>query len=184
MNISTSEYGSGSGVESGWTLYLDQSSLSDYNFERAGGIAEQGDKVTRMAEVEDLSMVSDASSGPPHYSDNGDECYCESWCTCHSSSSSKLNKKTKKKQKVKEQSRIQHPSLLDDTASSPVFNCTKKKVNFSENEAYALNVSHGYSATEFKGTSTFQKQLGLFQSSLSGKQASEESGCFSGAKWK
>ncbi|KAJ7958272.1 Angiogenin-2 like [Quillaja saponaria] len=184
MNISASEYGTGSGGESGWTIYLDQSSLSDYNFERADGVAEQGGKVPRMTEEEDLSMVSDASSGPPHYCDNGDECYCESWCLCHSSSSSKLNNKTKNKRKFKEQGGIQHPSHLDDTASSPVFNCPKNKVTFSKNEDYATNLSHGYSAIEFKGKSKSQKQLGLFHSSLAGKQAAEKPDCFSGAKWK
>ena len=87
-------------------------------------------KGARMEEYseEDLSMVSDASSGPPYY-DN--ECYCQNWYPCLSSKAKESQKKNKK---VKEYGRSQQPSPLDDTASSPFFNCAKEshKVNVTD----------------------------------------------------
>ncbi|XP_030485745.2 protein SOB FIVE-LIKE 5 [Cannabis sativa] len=67
-----------SGCESGWTLYLEQSFLSNRNgsgFVRKSsnfGYNKVKDKdgieqVNEEEEEEDLSMVSDASSGPSHY---------------------------------------------------------------------------------------------------------------------
>ncbi|KAL0361077.1 UNVERIFIED_CONTAM: hypothetical protein Sradi_3792200, partial [Sesamum radiatum] len=67
MNTSTS--GCSSGCESGWTMYLDQLSNSTDQYRRAflQNYKEKGEHVSREAEeAEDLSMVSDASSGPPH----------------------------------------------------------------------------------------------------------------------
>uniref|UniRef100_A0A7N0UDS4 Uncharacterized protein n=1 Tax=Kalanchoe fedtschenkoi TaxID=63787 RepID=A0A7N0UDS4_KALFE len=59
-----------SGCESGWTLYLEKSSWLSPNGsiicedeDGDGGV--RGGKVTGMIEEEDMSMVSDASSGPP-----------------------------------------------------------------------------------------------------------------------
>lgn len=126
MDISASQYNSAS--ESGWTHYLDQSSLSNNYYQRRDGIEEYEGKGARMEEFEeDLSMVSDASSGPPHYDD---ECYCENWYPCLSSTS-QYTKEPQKKKNVKEYGRSQQSSPLDDTASSPLFNCSKEshKVN-------------------------------------------------------
>lgn len=128
MDISASQYSGAS--ESGWTHYLDQSSLSQSYFPRRGGINveyEEGKGARRMEESEeeeDLSMVSDASSGPPHYDNN--ECYCENWYPYISSTTKESQKK---KKKVKEYGKSQQqPSPLDDTASSPVFSCHKVNV--------------------------------------------------------
>jgi len=119
---SASQYSSGS--ESGWTHYLDQSSLSENYLQRRSGVVEDEGKGGRMEEEseEDLSMVSDASSGPPHY-DN--EYCCQNWYPCLSS--------TTKEKKVKEYGRSQQSSPLDDTASSPFFNypVESNKVNFT-----------------------------------------------------
>ncbi|KAK3000505.1 hypothetical protein RJ639_022313 [Escallonia herrerae] len=75
MNISTSECSSG--CESGWTMYLDQSSNSGDRYRRTGG--EGGRSRGRNGNVgeedEDLSMVSDASSGPRHFQED-DQDYC------------------------------------------------------------------------------------------------------------
>ncbi|KAL8487699.1 hypothetical protein ACS0TY_024141 [Phlomoides rotata] len=103
MNISTSEQSS-SGFESGWTTYLDQ--LDDYN---SRGICtnyeEKGRHMNHQTEEEeDLSMVSDASSGPPNYS-----------CTIISQEKTKNKSKTKEAIRVKKQQSL----CLDDTASSP-----------------------------------------------------------------
>ncbi|XP_062103214.1 protein SOB FIVE-LIKE 5 [Humulus lupulus] len=68
-----------SGCESGWTLYLEQSFLSNkkgsgflrkssnfgYTLRDKAGIEQVNEEIDE--EEEDLSMVSDASSGPPHY---------------------------------------------------------------------------------------------------------------------
>ncbi|XP_019431878.1 PREDICTED: uncharacterized protein LOC109338979 [Lupinus angustifolius] len=112
---------------------------------------------------EDLSMVSDASSGPPHCDD---ECYCENWYPY---------KYTKESQKnVIDYSRIQHqPSTLDDTASSSLFNCPKesqkKQIKFLGNVAVgnALDFSQCLSATRIRRKSKIQKHF-------RGKQASQE----------
>ncbi|KAF7830533.1 uncharacterized protein G2W53_012866 [Senna tora] len=171
MDISASQFSSAS--ESGWTHYLDQSSLSGNCFQMSGGIVEYGGIVDEEEE-EDLSMVSDASSGPPpHYHDDDDECGYEDWYYSHSSSQYTKESKEKKK-KVKESYRHhQHLSHLDDdTASSP------KKVNFSGNGEVenALDFSQGFSATRIKGKSKFQKQFGFFECSIAGKQGAKEEG--------
>ncbi|XP_061372000.1 protein SOB FIVE-LIKE 6-like [Gastrolobium bilobum] len=161
MDMSSSQYNNAS--ESGWTHYLNQSSLS----ERKG---------SRMEEEEDLSMVSDASSGPPHYHEEDDQPYCVNWYP----STSQYTKESEKKKKVREYGRNQQPSSLDDTASSPVLNDPKKKVSFSGNGAVenAQDFSPCLSATRIKRKPKFQKHLGFFQHSLGGKQSSEEPGGF------
>lgn len=108
-----------SGCESGWTLYLEHSFQLNHNASSHTTSQLFKDKQTKKleeAEEEDLSMVSDASSGPPHLhlpdaQDNGS--------FYSASKAAKLGKKSKKRQKVKENQHL--PSLLDDTASSPVF---------------------------------------------------------------
>ena len=121
MDISSSQYNSAD--ESGWTHYLDQSSLSESYFQRRGGIVNYEGKGATMEEEEeeDLSMISDASSGPPHYHEDDDQHNCVNWYP----SSSHYTKNSEKKKKVKEYGNDQHPSPLDDTASSPVLNCAK-----------------------------------------------------------
>ncbi|XP_019414488.1 PREDICTED: uncharacterized protein LOC109326241 isoform X1 [Lupinus angustifolius] len=161
MDISSSQYNSGS--ESGWTHYLDQSYISESHFQR-GGIVDYVGKGTMMEEEEDLSMVSDASSGPPHY--------CVDWYP----STSQYTKETEKKKRVKEYGTIQQPSLLDDTASSPALNCHK---NFSGNGAVenALDYSQSLSASRTKSLQRkpkIKKHFSFFKRSLDGKQASEE----------
>lgn len=178
---SASQYSSAS--ESGWTHYLDQSSLSENYFQRRGGVVDEceGKGGARMEEEseEDLSMVSDASSGPPHY-DN--EYYCENWY----SSLSSTTKEHQKKKKVKEYGRSQQPSLLDDTASSSLFNCPKeshkKQDSFSGNGAVesALDFSQCVSATRIKRKTKFQKHFSFLERPIAGKLGSEEQGGFGG----
>lgn len=178
MDISASQYNSAS--ESGWTHYLDQSFVSGNYFQMSGGVVE---------DEEDLSMVSDASSGPPHYHDDdgdGDECCYENWYACHSSSQHSKNSKEKmKKKKVKESSKHQQASHLDDdTASSPVFGCSKKKANYPGNGMLenAMEFSQSFSATRITVKPKIQKHFSFFERSLAGKQASGESGGFSEEK--
>ncbi|KAF7817431.1 uncharacterized protein G2W53_031400 [Senna tora] len=162
MDLSASEYNRSSASESGWTHYLDQSSLWENYLERSGGILEHERKGARMKEEqeEDLSMVSDASSGPPHYHDEVDKCFSENWYPHHSSTS-------QSKKKVKGCGRNPH---LDDTASSPVHSYPKKNG--------AVDFSQGFSAAKLKVKPKFQKHFNFFECSLAGKQASEESGGF------
>ncbi|KAE9588473.1 hypothetical protein Lalb_Chr22g0355701 [Lupinus albus] len=171
MDISTSQYNSAA-TESGWTHYLDQSTFSENYFQDTNAITNYEQNSQKMEESEDLSMVSDASSGPPHYDD---ECYSENWYP-NFSSISNYTKESQKKKKVKEYSKSQKPSTLDDTASSPLFNCSKesqkKQVSFSGNGAVenALDFSQCLSSTRIKRKPKFQKNF-------RGTQASEEPGC-------
>lgn len=122
MNISPSECSSG--CESGWTMYLDQhfnstvqySKTSDEDYQR------KGTHVNEEDDDYDLSMVSDASSGPPQV-----DAY---------ENSAEKNKKSKKKNKIKEQKGEEKNLYLDDTASSPLCNFSqasslKKQHNIS-----------------------------------------------------
>ncbi|KAF5955496.1 hypothetical protein HYC85_008352 [Camellia sinensis] len=125
MNASTSECSSG--CESGWTMYLDdydhQSSYSADQFKKNGGRDVSEDCGYKSANVEDfdededLSMVSDASSGPPHV--RGDEDDETEYFCCGSSASEQANKRKKKKQFKAQRGKHQH-LFLDDTASSGV----------------------------------------------------------------
>ncbi|KAA8528451.1 hypothetical protein F0562_035806 [Nyssa sinensis] len=185
MNVSIS--GCSSGCESGWTNYLDQSSNSADQFHKFGGGMVDENYRRKAAneeledeEDEDLSMVSDASSGPPHFHEDED-CSGETGYFCYASEQAK---KMKKKKKIKEHKGKQQHSYLDDTASSPILSFSKKNVAFSANEASMENVlgfSQGNSATQFKGKSAFRKHFGFLQSSLPGKPASGAAG--QGRKW-
>ncbi|KAJ8773299.1 hypothetical protein K2173_028476 [Erythroxylum novogranatense] len=166
MDLSTSQCIS-SGCESGWTSYLDQSSISKNQFQGIGGYNGGRDHAKLEDEEEDLSMVSDASSGPPHYCEDDEY---------------RFHKSTKQR-KNKDHVRSHQQQCLDDTASSPVLN---KKV--TKNEEHSLEYSQGFSATHCKGKSSLKKQFGFFQSS---KSASKEpdfgeyvTGNFQGRNWK
>lgn len=122
MNISTSECSSG--CESGWTMYLDQLSNSTDPYSRAFVQNYEGKAAYvnyEDQEDEDLSMVSDASSGPPHFHEyeNG---AVDTQYYGYSPSVSEDKKKSKQKSKSKETRAMKQQNLcLDDTASSPVF---------------------------------------------------------------
>ncbi|XP_022876761.1 uncharacterized protein LOC111394957 isoform X1 [Olea europaea var. sylvestris] len=155
-----------SGCESGWTLYLEHSSssFSQYSLAKKVKVSDEEE------ENEDLSMVSDASSGPPHFHEE-DEFYRAPV----DPTLSKINRPNMKK-KVKENPRRQvqeQPSLLDDTASSPIFDYSEKNFSLPNGQAFvgnALEYSQGYSTTQFEGRSTYQENYDLFQSSLYANQ--------------
>lgn len=173
MNISTSDCSSG--CESGWTTYLDHSSYSADQFHR-------GDYTSKRANVgvqhnidedEDLSMVSDASSGPRQLNEEDDESYNDRGYFGYASSASEQRKASKQKKKIKEHrgKQSQKNSYLDDTASSPVLSISK------EDEASMEHVMG------FKEKSTLKKHFGFLKTSIPGKAASEKSGGFQGRKW-
>ncbi|KAK8500780.1 hypothetical protein V6N11_034430 [Hibiscus sabdariffa] len=146
----------GSGCESGWTFYLDQS----WCHEDDGG---NGARFMVEAE-EDLSMVSDASSGPRQY-------YCAdedgSFCSAPPAAPQPATKGSKNKKKIKQHVSNQHHSCLDDdTASSPK-NCSK------EASVDLLDFSQGFSGTYFKGKSAFHKKLGFLKSGKAGSEDAE-----------
>ncbi|KAE8685744.1 Detected protein of unknown function [Hibiscus syriacus] len=138
MNLSASQCGSG--CESGWTFYLDQSSCSQTgNFGEDYGV--KGARfVVEDDEEEGLSMVSDASSGPRQH------CYCqENGCfSSHPSTTQKPDKKSCRNiNNIKDDySNNQQRFCLDDTASSPK--------NFKGEASADLDFSQGFSGTHFK----------------------------------
>ncbi|XP_022766445.1 uncharacterized protein LOC111311335 [Durio zibethinus] len=129
MNVSASQCGSG--CESGWTLYLDQSSYSQTRYQNFGGNFDEdyGGKGARFVvedEEEDLSMVSDASSGPRHYCEDYKGCLDENGSFCSAPVAPEPSKKSdKNKKKIKKHGSNQQHSYLDDTASSPVISFSK-----------------------------------------------------------
>lgn len=143
MNFLASECSSG--CESGWTNYLEQSYLSsnpsNKGHRKSSGFCDEQyytenkgkEEVVFVEEEEDLSMVSDASSGPPHFYEdftNDDNQYQYT----SSKSANSLNQNGGKRHKTKEYRRSRRgarqdkevpPSFLDDTASSPLINFSK-----------------------------------------------------------
>ncbi|XVE66708.1 hypothetical protein DITRI_Ditri08aG0100300 [Diplodiscus trichospermus] len=184
-----------SGCESGWTNYLEQSFLSanpshkghEFNDRKSGfcdelrdnrGRKEVDDDDDFIVKEEDLSMISDASSGPPHfYEDNGyfndDNKYQYTV-----SKGATLNKNGGNRHRSKEHRRHREdihelPSFLDDTASSPLINFSKN--NFAQNNNQAsmesvFDYSQGFSTTHFHGGPAFQDHFGFLQSSPPGNQ--------------
>ncbi|KAK9271321.1 hypothetical protein L1049_026911 [Liquidambar formosana] len=157
MNIPSSEWSSG--CESGWTLYLDQSSVSATQYQRGGGgvvddedYRGKGGKEDDNYKEEDLSMVSDASSGPPHFHED-DEDGDGHFCSASSAYSESSSKKSKRKMKMKKHGSKEQHSYLDDTASSPVLSLSKKNLTPSNHQGpmdHVLDFSQGFSATHYK----------------------------------
>ncbi|KAB2076226.1 hypothetical protein E1A91_A06G026400v1 [Gossypium mustelinum] len=136
MNISLSQCGS-NGCESGWTFYLDQSSYySQTQRPNEEYVGKGGIFMAEEAAEVDLSMVSDASSGPKHYYDDYDQC------------SGPVKKRSKAKKKIKEH------GVDDDTATSPLTSFSKK------NCSKKLDFSQSFSGTCFKGKSTLHLKPG------------------------
>ncbi|KAI4295782.1 hypothetical protein L6164_035792 [Bauhinia variegata] len=178
MNAFASECSSG--FESGWTLYLEHSfpngSHRDTRFVDGNGDFYDEHREKRVkdedAAEEDLSMVSDASSGPPHFPDEEAHFNEDNGCFYPPSKTAKLSKSGKKRQKVKENHEDHHlPSFLDDTASSPVFDFSMNNNSATNNQQAStesvLDFSQGFSATYFEERSSFQDHFGFFQPSLS-----------------
>ncbi|XP_059461460.1 protein SOB FIVE-LIKE 5-like [Corylus avellana] len=177
-----------SGCESGWTRYLEQSSLSENQFQRVGGTDDYGGKEARVGEKEeDLSLVSDASSGPSHHHEDDEECFHDNGCHFNYS---EVAGKSKKKKKTKElHARNRRHSDLDDTASYPAlsFPLQPDRTTLYRNQdsmENLLNFSHGFSATHFEGKSALQKRFSFFESSFAENPPSEEAGGFHGRNWK
>ncbi|XP_057736568.1 protein SOB FIVE-LIKE 5-like isoform X2 [Arachis stenosperma] len=162
-----------SGVESGWTLYLDHS----YSINHNSGYYEEDKRRNKhedSTDEEDLSMVSDASSWPPHddtnYDENQNNNNNNNGAFCNSASKAVKLSKTKRQKKVKE------PSYLHDTASSHFYDLSTNKVDDSNQQTYTqsmLDCSQGFSATYFQRKTSCQEHFGFFQPSLSENELQE-----------
>ncbi|CAN1167705.1 Protein SOB FIVE-LIKE 5 [Linum perenne] len=168
--MNNSEEECSSGCESGWTLYLEHSFLRPKQIHDEEEQAEEGTD-------EDLSMVSDASSGPPLYFQDEDGSFdnnhSQEATVSTTSTSSGKRKKTQKNRKPKEQiippNQVMRPlgynSFLDDTASSPALNSTATIPHH-----HVLDYSQPFSATHFqqRGSGEYDGQFGYVQPSSSG----------------
>ncbi|XP_074576080.1 uncharacterized protein LOC141832474 [Curcuma longa] len=109
-----------SGCQSGWTIYLvhssdDQSSQLSH---KHGGRFQPEEEEEEEEEEEDLSMVSDASSWPPHFDGDG---YC-------SAPAAPTDGGKKRRAAAEQPPKLQHAVLEDTASSSQLFsNINKSK---------------------------------------------------------
>ncbi|XP_022941183.1 uncharacterized protein LOC111446559 isoform X2 [Cucurbita moschata] len=161
------------GGESGWTMYLDQSYTS------GGGVGENYREIEAKVraekdeEEEDLSMVSDASSGPPNYNE---ECFYNNGDSASESAMNCSREEKKKSKKGKQNGRNDQHSYLDDTASSTIYGYGYgygygKKINGASSkealETNAIELSQGFSATHVKRKPAVKKRFGFYRSERS-----------------
>lgn len=159
MNISTSECSSG--CESGWTTYLDRLSNST-NPHNLQNYQVKGANVNEDQEDEDLSMVSDASSGPPHLHESfGADTHCYTFASPVQEDKKKSKQKISKTKDSKMKNN--HNFCLDDTASSPM-------LHYSQGNA--VPTAHAFSTAHFEEEATPRKNVGFFKSSKKGKSGS------------
>ncbi|XP_010548577.1 PREDICTED: uncharacterized protein LOC104819947 isoform X2 [Tarenaya hassleriana] len=141
--------------ESGWTTYLDYSSSSIHRFDSFinGGRNLAGDDEYEV----DLSMVSDASSGPRFYCEDVEEFLQEDvYCS----------KNKNKKEHEGQQHRRRFYSCLDDTASS----LYAKNIHGLRNEV-SRQQAEEFSQRTFKENPAANVNLDFFQASRNGKLA-------------
>ncbi|KAJ3673946.1 hypothetical protein LUZ60_005938 [Juncus effusus] len=150
-----------SGCQSGWTMYFDQSSYSN-KCKKSNRTMEQEE------EEEDLSMVSDASSGPSPFLH--EEEYYEQQMTMHGNVNyGKKEMKNKKRNKrvgtEKYEKKLSSSSYLDDTASSPLFDYTQS-YNGATNPAMetVMDFSCAFSTNHFNEKPVYQNHFSYFQS--------------------
>ncbi|KAL0356914.1 UNVERIFIED_CONTAM: hypothetical protein Scaly_1377100 [Sesamum calycinum] len=181
-----------SGCESGWTLYLDHSSIhspscnQERGRRRSTGVFTEAKTLKRQdgedeeedeeeeEEEEDLSMVSDASSGPPHL--NEEECYGGNvdangninGCFYHYPIHAPILPRNRNKNRDNRR-RKHHSSLLDDTASSPFYDFSNTGTrSLQPSVENVLEYSQGYSTTQFEVRPPYQEHhYDFFQSSPS-----------------
>ncbi|XP_074583065.1 protein SOB FIVE-LIKE 5-like [Curcuma longa] len=157
-----------SGCQSGWTTYFVHSSD-----ERNSLCYRDGESFRGVEEEEGLSMISDASSGPPHFGeDDGNGCFLYSALAPADGG--------KKKRTLVEQQRNQHSSALDDTASSQLFNNSENsftdcnyrtKKSMEETLDFSYDFSTSFLATNFlHAQSALRVQMGYSQCSACVKQ--------------
>ncbi|KAK8480896.1 hypothetical protein V6N13_029924 [Hibiscus sabdariffa] len=145
MNVLS--YECSSGCESGWTSYLEQSfclghlshKSNGFNDKRNGFREEHRKGHKGEEEEEDLSMISDASSGPPHFSEDNGHLNDDNSRPYTVLKVATLNKNGGKSHRNKEHQQL--PCLLDDTASSPLINFSKGGPAFQDQSFGVLQPS-------------------------------------------
>lgn len=139
-----------SGCESGWTMY--------FNHTNDDGFIKDGRKcgLEQVEETEDLSMISDASSGPPHFHAH-DELFSPAALVKKDGIRKIVDVQYHRKQLCSPLKKEESYGFLDDTASSPMAPVQQKfNIITSSNQQPLLPVddivelSHGFSATHFK----------------------------------
>ncbi|XP_022997597.1 uncharacterized protein LOC111492483 [Cucurbita maxima] len=155
--------------ESGWTMYLEESFETEGRFRpSAVDYGGRGKEEEEEEEEGDLSMISDASSGPR---DGYSEENCQS---VRRNGGKAAAAKSKRKEDM---GRRNKHSCLDDTASSPVFGLSKtRETNPYRNEGLVENVKE-FSQTHSRKQHG-KKPTGFFQSSSAKKMTKNVSGDF------
>ncbi|CAA0840718.1 Unknown protein [Striga hermonthica] len=167
-------------------MYLDQLSNStdhhNYNHQyqdKNGQFVKEHDRV-QHDDDEDMSMISDASSGPPHFHPNdatvavaaaADAVVYSQYYGYYTPSfyedTNNITNKSNAKESVS-RSKKHHNLCLDDTASSPIYDFSQDNVAPSSHE-----YSQVYSGANLEGEySRTKKHFGFFKSSTKGKSGS------------
>ncbi|KAL6498929.1 hypothetical protein OROHE_026436 [Orobanche hederae] len=209
MNYMLADQECMSECESGWTLYLEHSSISPYSsYNQENGFLDHGIKNELAAKrlddeeeengggdsYEDLSMVSDASSGPPHFHeddgygvsnvDEKDGCFYL-YFPVNNNDHDSVCENSKKKNREKRRRNVQDQSSsssLDDTASSSNEKSTLTRRQPSMENA--LEYSQGYSSTDqFDVRPPYEEHYNFFQSAQPGNQLQQNHSGFEGRRW-
>ncbi|XP_042063779.1 protein SOB FIVE-LIKE 5-like [Salvia splendens] len=130
-----------SGCESGWTLYLQQSSIST-----------DESPTKRSNEDEDLSMVSDASSGPPQLHEEEND---KNDCFFNYNYTTTVTKPLSKTRENRCRKKVQD---LDDTASSQLYNKARSQTSVENINVVEMEYSEGYSSTQFEVRPAYQEE--------------------------
>ncbi|XP_073032458.1 protein SOB FIVE-LIKE 5-like [Primulina eburnea] len=160
MNVSNSECSSG--CESGWTMYLDQTSNFTGKYTRV-----LVKNVNPDQEDEDLSMVSDASSGPPQFQEHENYAGGKNLQLFHGYDESSMTENKRKSKQNKsiatELTRVkkQESFGLNDTATSPL-------PHFAQDNLAPSGHLQEFSA---EGEPITKKHSGFFKSSTKGKSS-------------
>ncbi|KAL2471555.1 Uncharacterized protein Adt_39691 [Abeliophyllum distichum] len=142
-------------------MYLDQHSNSTDQYSKAFDEHYQRNHLNEEDDDEDLSMVSDASSGPPQFHKY------------------EIRDEKKKKNKIKEQKVEEKNLYLDDTASSPLCHFSQ---DILASTSTHISMEHIPGFSQALPPAQFQKHFGFFKSSQNEKTASAKSGGLLGRK--
>lgn len=119
MAIAAASSECSSGCQSGWTTYLD-----DHSSSYSCGTARFHGKPYNCdyySEEEDLSMISDASSGPRHQSSAGNDVQAHGVAIVAHANADRRGRREAAATARRQSKRATAASQLEDTASSPAF---------------------------------------------------------------
>ncbi|GAB2222427.1 hypothetical protein Droror1_Dr00013645 [Drosera rotundifolia] len=196
-----------SGCESGWTSYFDESSPSPNQWQ-SGNSNTHGHEnrktgnqkgVVEEEEEEDLSIVSDASSGPPsrfqeYYQDSFDPIPTGYSCPATDILPKKNDMRKKKKKNGSDQQRAKHQQqqqgYLDDTATSPALNHSKMRyagtsVHQASVDHHAFDFPQRFPNTDqYQGNYALGNQFGFWQPTHPNVSDPAERSQMRGKRWK